>query len=493
MKKMMILFLLIAVFGNVRAADLELSRPEAQGVSSQAILNFVQAAEEQVDALHSFMLLRHGKIISQGWWSPYNSASPHMLYSLSKSFTSTAIGLAVAEGRLSLDDTVVSFFSDEAPPEISDNLKAMRIRDLLSMNTGHQMDTSNRIQNVENKTWVEAFLSLPVEHKPGTHFVYNSGASFMLSAIIQKITGNTLLDYLTPRLFKPLGIAHPTWETNPQGINMGGWGLKITTEDIARLGQLYLQKGMWQGKRILPETWVAAASSRQTSNGSNPDSDWEQGYGYQFWRCRHNLYRGDGAFGQYCIVMPDQDAVLTITSGVGDMQAVMNLAWQHLLPAMQTAPLPADELATTALESKLAHLALKPVHGEPSSKIAREISGKTYIFVKNDKGVESIVLTLKKNDVTMTLCDAKGEHTIAIGHGAWAAGVTSFNWDTPQPVAANGAWTAADNYVVKLCFYETPYIPQFSFQFKEKQLLFDLNYNVSFGGGKWEQLTAQRK
>jgi CubicO group peptidase (beta-lactamase class C family) len=493
MKKALLLFLLIAIFGTLRAAPLETAKPEEEGVSSQAILNFVQAAEDQIDALHSVMVLRHGKVIAQGWWSPYNAASPHMLYSLSKSFTSTAIGLAVAEGRLSLDDTVVSFFPDEAPAQISDNLKAMRIRDLLAMNSGHQLDTSNRIQNVANKTWVEAFLALPVEHKPGTHFVYNSGASFMLSAIIQKVTGYTLLDYLTPRLFEPLGIKHPTWETNPQGINMGGWGLKITTEDIARFGQLYLQKGVWQGKRILPESWIAAATSRQTSNGSNPDSDWEQGYGYQFWRCRHNIYRGDGAFGQYCIVMPDQDAVIAITSGVRDMQAVMNLVWDILLPAMQPEPLAADEPAAAALAEKLAHLSLKTVPGEATSKIAGKVARKAYLFENNDKGIESVKFDLKKNGGAFTLRDAKGEQTFSVGYGEWVTGATTFNWDTLQPIATSGTWTLPDTYTIKLCFYETPYITTLSFQFADKQLLFNLENNVSFGGGKWETLTARRQ
>ena len=157
----------------------------------------------------------------------------------------------------------------------------------------------------------------------------------MLSAIVQKATGKTVLDYLKPRLFEPLGIEHPTWETSPQGISTGGYGLSIRTEDIAKFGQLYLQKGKWHGKQLVPAAWVEAATARQTSNGSNPKSDWDQGYGYQFWRCRHGAYRGDGAFGQYCIVMPEQDAVIAITSGVKDMQAVLNLVWDKLLPAMQ--------------------------------------------------------------------------------------------------------------------------------------------------------------
>jgi CubicO group peptidase (beta-lactamase class C family) len=253
------------------------------------------------------------------------------LYSLSKSFTSTAVGLAVAEGKLSVDDEVLKFFPDDAPADPSANLKSMRVSDLLRMNTGHQAEPPRKPDEV----WTKVFLAHPVPFKPGTHFLYNTSATYMQSAIVQKVTGQTVLDYLTPRLFEPLGIDGPTWEKSPQGISTGGYGLSVRTEDIAKFGQLYLQKGKWQGKQLVPEAWIDAATARQTSNGSNPNSDWDQGYGYQFWRCRHGAYRGDGAFGQYCVVLPEQDAVIAITSGLRDMQAVLNLVWDKLLPGLK--------------------------------------------------------------------------------------------------------------------------------------------------------------
>ena len=191
-----------------------------------------------------------------------------MLYSLTKSFTSSAVGLAVAEGRLSVDDLLLSFFPDEAPLHPGANLAKMRIRHLLSMSTGHDKDTTERLH--ANPDWIKTFLALPVEHAPGTHFVYNSGASYMLAAVVQKLTGMKLIDYLTPRLFEPLGIQNPTWETSAEGINFGGWGLSIKTEDIARFGQMYLQKGMWEGKRILSEVWIAEATSKQVRMAQSP-------------------------------------------------------------------------------------------------------------------------------------------------------------------------------------------------------------------------------
>jgi CubicO group peptidase (beta-lactamase class C family) len=279
------------------------STPEAQGIPSAAIGAFVGAAERDLDAIHSFILLRHGHLVAEGWWEPYRPTDQHMLFSLSKSFTSSAIGLLVAEGRLSLDERVLSFFPDDAPPEPSDTLRAMRVRHLLTMSTGHAIDTTGPMTGELGRSWVRGFLAQPVEHEPGTHFVYNSGASYLLSAIVQQRSGGRMLDYLRPRLFAPLGIADPRWETSPEGIDVGGWGLRITTADIAAFGQLYLQGGEWRGRRILPEAWVTEATARQIANGPAPNRDWEQGYGYQFWRCQHGAYRGDGAFGQYCVVL----------------------------------------------------------------------------------------------------------------------------------------------------------------------------------------------
>ena len=237
------------------------STPEMQGIKSSGILQFIERGERTIDDLHSVMLLRHGRVIAEGWWAPYAEQTPHELYSLSKSFASTAVGIAIAESRLGLNDTVTSFFDQsDLPTEPSGNLRAMRIRDLLSMNSGHQDDTEYRL-SVEDGRWSRAFLHLNVEHKPGTHFVYNTGATYMPSTILQKTTGQRLIDCLRPRLFDKLDIKNPSWQQSPEGVDLGGWGLRITTEDIVRFGLLYLQRGVWDGERILSEEWVDDASS----------------------------------------------------------------------------------------------------------------------------------------------------------------------------------------------------------------------------------------
>jgi len=463
------------------------STPEAMGISSSAILDFVEALErEQKDAIHSIMLRRHGKIVTEAWWAPFNPDSPHMLYSLSKSFTSTAIGIAQDEGLLSIDDPVISFFPYETPDDPSDNLKAMRIRDLLKMNSGHQTGTSDGMR--EGKTWVEGFLALEVQHKPGTHFVYNSGATYMLSAIIQNVTGVTLLDYLKPRLFEPLGVEDPTWESDPDGINAGGWGLSVKTEDISKFGQLYLKKGNWQGKQLVSEDWVEEATSFQTSNGSNPESDWEQGYGYQFWRCRHDFYRGDGAFGQFCIVMPDQDAVLAITSGSSDMQGIMNLAWEYLLPGIGKNALPPDDEALKLLNDKLQGLAISTVEGEDNSPNASSISGKTYIMEPNSRGIKSISIDFDSSPDVISINGEKSEQSFSVGYGAIEPGAMISPQFVSREIAVSGAWNSPDKYHVKIVYYETPHEIEYTFQFKEDKLIWDTDMNVNFGPTSLEQL-----
>ena len=310
--------------------------PESQGVSSASIAKFVQAADEKVNSMHSFMLLRHGKVIAEAWWAPEEANKPHVLWSLSKSFTSTAVGLAVRDGKLSVQDRVMGFFPDALPEVPSDNLKSMRVLDLLTMSTGHQDEPNMR----GSQDWIKTFFAHPVPKEPGSFFRYNTPATFMQSAIVQKVTGQTVVDYLQTRLFDPLGIEAPKWDANPQGISIGGYGLYLKTEDIAKFGQLYLQKGVWENQQLIPSDWVQLATDKQVSNGADAASDWNQGYGFQFWRCRHNAFRGDGKDGQFCIVLPDQDAVVVMTANTTNMQAQLSLVWEHLLAEFREKPLP---------------------------------------------------------------------------------------------------------------------------------------------------------
>lgn len=482
------------------------STPEAEGISSQAILDFIAAAESKVEALHSMMLLRHGRVVAQGWWAPYRPERPHMLFSLSKSFTSTAIGFAVAEGRLSISDRIVDFFPDDVPSEVSDHLAQMQIRHLLTMTTGHDKDTTSYMMRDPEGNWAKAFLARPVIYRPGSYFLYNTGATYMLSAIIQKITGTTLLEYLRPRLFEPLGITDATWETCPRGINTGGFGLSVRTEDIARFGQFYLQEGVWAGQQLLPSSWIREATASQVSNAPNENPDWGQGYGYQFWRCRHNAYRGDGAFGQFCLILPDQDAVLAITAGTGNMQDVLDLVWEHLLPAMGPHPLHQDPALVSKLMSRLADLQLTPVIGAASTSVAQHVLGLRYRIdteAQPPQGnysalpsaaqlVRAVSLEQRGGTFVLTVEDDLGSQQVVCGYREWHEGETRLGSDRTRPVAASGAWTAEDTFTAKLCFVETPFCPTVTCRFTGDLIHYQLRMNVGFGPLEYPILTGKR-
>jgi len=459
------------------------STPEARGIPSESILEFVNALEEEIDAVHSFMILRHGKLVSQGWWDPYGPELPHLMHSLSKSFTSTAIGLAVEENLLSLDSLVISFFPDKVPGDLSWQWKEMRIRDLLTMNTGHLEEPR---PGPDQDDWVMYFLSSEVELMPGTHFRYNSMATYMCSAIIQVVSGEKLVDYLDSRLFQPLGIQKPEWDECPAGINTGGWGLHIRTEDIAKLGQLYLQKGLWEGERILTEEWVDMATSKQVSNGSNPDNDWTQGYGFQFWRCRHYCYRGDGAFGQFCIVMPEQEAVIAITSGTNDMGGVMQLIWNILLPAMKDGVLPENPPALSLLEKKTRSLALPVIKGESHSSMSKKISGKRYTMDANPAGINAVSFELHQGDHSMKMETDSGSFILRIGSGAYEKSETELLLPAGVPglakIAASGAWVTDNDYTLRIYFNGAPARVTYHFDFKENEMKWSAKLEHSLFG-----------
>ena len=329
------------------AEIIDLPRAETPDSVASAMDGFFQKAANDSMDVHSVMIVKDGKVIYSRWQSEGVDTVPHVLHSVSKTFTATAVGLAIADGKMKLTDKIIDFFPDKLPAEVSDNLKAMTVRDLLTMSCGHDVEPSG-FRGGEETDWVQAFLAHPVVHKPGTFYLYNSLGTYMLSAIVQKVTGEKVVDYLDTRLFQPLHIDKPKWDESPQGINCGGWGLYLKTEDLAKMGQLLLQQGEWNGKQIIPAEWVSEMSKKQVES-VNPGtrmedaeakgmtvetSDWMQGYGYQMWRCRPGCFRADGARGQYIIVVPDKNAVIAITSDVEDLQGELNLVWDNILPVL---------------------------------------------------------------------------------------------------------------------------------------------------------------
>ncbi|HPA20323.1 MAG TPA: serine hydrolase [Verrucomicrobiae bacterium] len=451
------------------------STPEAQGVSSAGILAFLDAMEKDPFELHGLMMLRHGNVIAEGWWAPYAPQLNHTMYSLSKSFTSTAVGFAVAEGKLSTGDRVISFFPDHLPEVVDDNLAALRVKDLLTMSVGNEKEPTQAVTKEEN--WVRAFLAQKISHRPGSVFMYNSAATYMCSAIVQKVTGQKIIDFLKPRLFEPLAITGMTWETCPRGINTGGWGLSIGTEALAKFGQFYLQKGQWNGRQILPASWIEEATTFkiQQPGGDRPDrpksqNDWLQGYGYQFWRCQHGAFRGDGAFGQFTIVLPQQDGVIVMTGENKNMQGEIDLVWRHLLPAFQSGPLRPDAAAASDLQQRLRSLKLAPPRGSATSPNLARINGRAFKLETNDIGLTATSIAFSSDTCAFTAHADQVPHVITCGMGHWELGETSIPGTPPRliaggkpegkitsKIAASATWTDENTLVMTWRYHETPH------------------------------------
>ena len=438
------------------------SSPESQGVDPAGILAFLDTLESAPDIeMHSLMIIRHGQVIAEGWWSPYRPEQPHLLYSLSKSFTSTAAAFAIAEGLLDLDATVLSYFP-ELDSDITDRRsRSILVRHVAAMASGHLEETIERALALDPLEPVRGFLLIPPDQEPGSVFAYNQPCTYTLAAIVQRLTGQTLIEYLRPRLFDPLGIDQAGWQQDVAGRDLGYTGLHATTDAIARLGLLYLQRGVWNGQRLLGEEWIAEATKLQVQSPKEPNPDWRQGYGFQFWMARHG-YRGDGAYGQFCVVLPEQDAVIATTAGTENMQGILDAVWTHLLPAM-TATTVAPSSVADQLAARLDGLQLGAFQAKsaPDSSVAAwaEASFRprdgvcepqpTLTAVQLHHDGELCQLTLFEDDVAFGAM---------VGMGGWRTNLTETDFgSTGVPLAVSGGWTDEDTFRAEVIFLETPH------------------------------------
>lgn len=362
--------------------------PESVGVPSGAVERLLDRLEEGWTEPHGLMLMRRGKVFAEGWWAPYAPGIRHGLQSHTKTYAATAVGIAYTEGLLKLSDRVIDIFCDEAPAHPSENLRKLTVRDVLCMGCG--MDTMPR-PGVE---WIREFLATPVNHVPGTAFMYNSTGSTLLGAIVRKLTGLGLHDYLKPRLFDKIGIDADNlrWLCMPDGMEVGGGGLYATTEDNLRLMKLYADGGVWDGERILAEDYVRLATTSQNDSSTEravnpPAEDNFVGYGFQLWMCRpKGVYRADGAMGQFTIVFPERDMILAITEnasgGTGSAvpQRVLDTIWEWLdsLPEAAVETLPEDPAAAAHLARRMAMLALPAPRRSPQSPFQPQLEGACY-------------------------------------------------------------------------------------------------------------------
>ncbi len=297
---------------------------------------------------HGLIVRQSGRTLVEEYRAPCGPADRHQLFSLSKSFTSTAFGIARGEGLVSLDDKLVDFFPEYVTDKVTERMRRVTMRDLLSMASGHGQcslfgERYNRLgdgRHFDNdRPWAANILEDDLPFEPGSHFAYNTGATYLVAAVLRKVTGRGILDYLRPRFLRPVGITDDiVWDRDPDGMELGGWGFNLSVREIAAAAEVWLNHGKGPGGvQLVPEDYMRLATSRVISNGDPAEpSDWTQGYGFQFWQCRHGCFRGDGAYGQLAVMIPAHDTVVAATAALNDMQAELNVIWDELLPALET-------------------------------------------------------------------------------------------------------------------------------------------------------------
>lgn len=424
--------------------DLRRATPESQGISSVDMKTYFDAMmATQTGEPHGVMVLRHGKVVGELFPEPFSGKYGHTLYSASKTFVAVAVGLAVAENRLKLDDPVAAFFPKQLPDTVSENLAHMTVRDLLTMTAGIRPDW---LMRTTGSDWVRRYLSKRVEFRPGEHFEYDSMVTYLLSAIVQCVTGEKLIDYLRPRIFEPMHITEVAWEESPEGINTGGWGLYLQVESMAKFGQLLLNRGQWEGHQLIPAEWVDEMTTSLQKTGLADN------YGYQVWRCDYpDAYRADGALGQYIIVAPREQMVVAITqANTGNGVAERHLVWD-LLRKVHQAPLPKSNAFRSLMEAEATYQ-LPVVKGKGSGKILSALMNREVALGANGMDWKSLRIREEGKKMALVITTTKGEsYTVDLGCGQWRTSHTEVY--PPYTIRAVGRFKGIErDFYVSGCY-----------------------------------------
>jgi len=463
----------------MKRKEFEYVTPESVGIPSEAIEKLLDKLESGFTEPHGLMIMRHGKICAKGWWAPYAPGIRHGLQSHSKTYAATAVGIAYTEGLLKLEDRIIDIFKEEAPENPSENLQKLTVRDVLCMGCG--MDT----MPFPSMDWIKEFLATPVNHVPGTTYMYNSTGSTLLGAIVRKLTGLGLHEYLTPRLYEKIGIDYDNhrWIYMPDGMEVGGGGLYATTEDNLRLMKLYADGGVWEGERILSEDYVKKAITLQNESATEEANnalakDNFLGYGFQLWMCKpKGVYRADGAMGQFTIVVPDKDMIIAITenaSGSHWAQTTLDTMWEFLDEISCEDSIPEKETSSDKLSRRMTMLALPAVEYSPFSEYRTKIDGAVYqvnedsflldnsvvataLFmggIKLPEGIKKFLFNFEKEGCTFDYLQGGENKSVAVGiDGTYR--YNKFGNGAASIALISGAWTKEHVFELTIRWVET--------------------------------------
>ncbi len=425
--------------------------PEDMGIPSQAIRNFLERLENHKLPMHSFLLMRHGKVLSETYYEPYSADIPHRMFSITKSFTSLAIGFLEDEGKLSLDDKIVGFFPEKQPEGGADPLIAKTtVRDMLRMASPHDKTTYKQI---EIDDWVKTFFIAEPKHLPGAFFAYDTSATHTLTALVEKLTGQSLLDYLRCKFLDEIGFSKDAYALkDPMGITIGGSGLVCTPKDLLKVMKVIADGGVYNGKQLIPAKYLAMATSKQISTDAK-GATYEElfGYGYQFWMTRHGGYACYGMGGQYAVYLPKKDIIYITTAdtqGVkGGTQLIYDAFFDEIYDKASDEKLPplsdSDKKAFEEFNNSRKLAALQGVCGE---NMASYVNGITYKIADNKNNFEAFKLSFdnKCGSAEVIFKDRRYEFRFGIGYNE----IGKFTGEDGYKTAVCGAWVDRNTFLV---------------------------------------------
>lgn len=425
------------------------AEPEAVGISSRDVLGFMRALEEHELCMHSIIIVRAGKMVVESYYAPYQRETLHRMFSITKSFTSLAVGLLADEGRISLDDPIAAHFPEKLPEKVHPYIAQTRIQDMLMMASAHRRTT---FSGSPERDWVRTFFTVEPSHLPGTVFSYDTSSSHTLAALVEKLAGMPLLDYLRVKFLDDIGFSEDAHIIpDPMGISMGGSGLVARPLDLAKVAWIVLRKGEHQGRQYLPREYIEAASSKQIDTwmrGANIEE--RQGYGYQFWRTRHNGFAMYGIGGQIAACYPDYDLLLVTTADTQEhpygVPLIYEAFYNHILKRVSDRPLPPDPKAYAELESQIDANAVKPLSGIDDPGLAAAVNHKQYVFPENALGLKRLRLDLAGSEGILCYENGTGSHKLPFGVGRLVEGrFPHYRYRC----GTSGAWLNESTFVIK--------------------------------------------
>lgn len=421
--------------------------PERAGVDPRAVIDLLDAWASQPFELHSLLLVRRGEVFAAAAAEPWTLDHPALVYSMSKTFTSAAVGLAVADGAFGYDDLVVDHFGDLVDERVGPKARTIRVRDCLAMATGHTTDAIEWLPRIRlSRASIGEFLRREPEGTPGETFCYNQLATYTAAMLVHETTGRSVQDLIHDRVLSRLGVPALHWSPDADGRPLGFSGFHVDPESLAAWIWLLANDGVHDGEQLLPREWLDRYRTRQVDNfavETNPD--WTLGYGWQVWMSSFG-HRADGAMGQYGLMLPDRELAVVITSSVEDMQPPLTAVWDHLLPGVDRAPEPG---AQAELDARLAALRVPPAIGEalPGAAWAgTDSSGSRMTLTPDGDGWELVWFE-----------PDSASNRFAIGHGTWARSTARWDEGTRLDVAASGGWVDDDTFVARIACLDTPH------------------------------------